>query len=233
MDEMLVLTAVFHPKTERRRELADLLQSFSIKARAEPGCVEYRVHTGDGDDELFLYEVWATRADFERHLQEPYMQTWKANHRELLTGDPEFGSFRFATSPSSFETATLKEKMDYHAPDGAEIRLLLSSERGGLCHCTLPPGQATAAKRHRGVEEIWYVLEGQGEVWRKDSTREEVVAALPGTCLTIPPGTIFQFRSLGDAPLRLVISTMPPWPGAHEAMPAPGRWPETEASQAP
>ncbi len=61
------------------------------------------------------------------------------------------------------------------APDGSEIRLLLETPRGGLSHCTLPPGAVSLAVRHRTIEEIWYFLGGAGEVWRRLGDREEVV----------------------------------------------------------
>jgi mannose-6-phosphate isomerase-like protein (cupin superfamily) len=36
--------------------------------------------------------------------------------------------------------------------------------------------------------------------------------------LTIPIGTHFQFRSIGDEPLAAIGVTMPPWPGEGEAV---------------
>ena len=77
---------------------------------------------------------------------------------------------------------------------------------------------------HRTVEEIWYVLSGRGEMWRRQETREEVVALEPAVCLTIPPGTHFQFRALGDGALRVLGITMPPWPGDDEALVVTGPW---------
>jgi mannose-6-phosphate isomerase-like protein (cupin superfamily) len=82
--------------------------------------------------------------------------------------------------------------------------------------------------RHRRVEEIWYITSGRGEVWRRQGEREETVEVAPGTCLTIPLGTAFQFRTSGPDPLVLVLVTMPPWPGADEAESVPdGRWSPT------
>ena len=81
---------------------------------------------------------------------------------------------------------------------------------------------------HRTVEEIWYVLAGRGEMWRRQGNRDRVVPLEPGVCLTIPLGTHFQFRSLGPAPLAAVAVTMPPWPGSDEAMPVAGHWTPTE-----
>ncbi len=47
----------------------------------------------------------------------------------------------------------------------------------------------------------------------------------PGVSLSIPVGVHFQFRATGERPLRLVIVTMPPWPGEDEAYRVAGRWP--------
>jgi mannose-6-phosphate isomerase-like protein (cupin superfamily) len=126
------------------------------------------------------------------------------------------------------KTARLSESYDCLAPDGSEIRFLSASERGSTVHCTLPPGKTSLAVAHHSVEEIWYFLEGRGQVWRKLGEKEEVVDASPGVSLTIPAGTHFQFRNSGDAPLRFVLTTMPPWPGDSEAYRVPGHWPVEE-----
>jgi mannose-6-phosphate isomerase-like protein (cupin superfamily) len=93
-----------------------------------------------------------------------------------------------------------------------------------MVHCTLPPGGVTQAVRHRTVEELWYCLEGAGEVWRKQRDQEEVTRFEPGVSLSITVGTHFQFRAVGGAPLRFVIVTMPPWPGEHEAEVVENYW---------
>ena len=46
-----------------------------------------------------------------------------------------------------------------------------------------------------------------------------------GVCLTIPPGTSFQFRNTGWEPLCFIITTMPPWPGPEEAVRVTDHWP--------
>lgn len=118
----------------------------------------------------------------------------------------------------------LKGEADYLAPDGSEIRLLPTMNGGGLCHCTLPAGKTSSPVAHRHVEEIWYILEGVGEVWRKNSEAEEIVSVSAGTSLTIPPSAAFQFRNTGSGPLCILIVTMPPWPGPQEAKKAVGPW---------
>lgn len=110
------------------------------------------------------------------------------------------------------------------APDGSEIRPLLGLRGGSFTHCTLPVGGVSLAVRHRTVEEIWYFVGGEGQVWRRQGDREETVDVSPGTCLTIPLGTSFQFRNTSGEPLRFVVATMPPWPGEGEVEWVEGRW---------
>jgi len=118
----------------------------------------------------------------------------------------------------------LSRTPDAIAPDGSEIRFVQATARGSVVHCTLPPGAVTVAVRHRTVEEIWFFLGGAGEVWRRNEAADTILAVGPGASLTIPNGSSFQFRTVGDAPLTFLIATMPPWPGDGEAVPVDGRW---------
>lgn len=72
------------------------------------------------------------------------------------------------------------------------------------------------------------MLAGRGEMWRRQGEREEIVALEPGVCLTIPIGTRFQFRAAPTQPVSAVAITVPPWPGADEAMPVDGPWPASD-----
>src|SRR5881398_3378518 len=58
----------------------------------------------------------------------------------------------------------------------------------GMAHFELGPGCTLKAVAHRTVEELWYVLHGRGEMWRKQGEREEVIPMEPGVCLSIPVG---------------------------------------------
>ena len=111
-----------------------------------------------------------------------------------------------------FGTRELPAEATVIAPDGSRVRELLSLPSGSAAHFELPPSAVSRAGRHRTVAEIWYVLAGRGEMWRRDGGREEVVSLEPGVCLTIPVGTSFQFRTIGDSPLSAFAVTMPPWP---------------------
>ena len=124
----------------------------------------------------------------------------------------------------NFETKRLPVDRDDLAPDGSDVRVLLGLGRGGLAHFELGHGQTSEAVAHRTVEEIWFVLGGRGEMWRKLGDHEEVVPMESGVCLTIPVGTHFQFRSFGWEPLAAIGVTMPPWPGKDEAFKVEGKW---------
>ena len=131
---------------------------------------------------------------------------------------------------TDFETKRLPLTPDVVAPDGSDVRVLARTERGSMAHFELAPGRASAAIRHRTVDEIWFVLSGRGEIWRKQGGREDIVALDPGVSVTIPVGTHFQFRASGDTALEAVGVTMPPWPGEAEAVPVPGKWKASESS---
>lgn len=113
---------------------------------------------------------------------------------------------------------------DVLAPDGSEVRILASTERGSMAHFTLPPGQVSVAVAHCSVEEIWYIIAGQGLMWRKSGDMESVTELNAGLSLTIPVGTEFQFRNNGEQALMAVAVTMPPWPGMDEAVFVDGKW---------
>jgi mannose-6-phosphate isomerase-like protein (cupin superfamily) len=123
------------------------------------------------------------------------------------------------------ETRPLPDTPTAIAPDGSEVRVLLTLPRGGMAHFRLLPGQVSRGVTHCTVEEIWYVTAGTGEMWRMKDGVEDTVALEPGTCLTVPLGTRFQFRATSDdRPLDIVGVTMPPWPGAGEAYRIEAPW---------
>ena len=125
---------------------------------------------------------------------------------------------------ATFATTTLSADPDAIAPDGSEVRLLCRVAGGSMAHVRLPPGACAKAVVHRTVEELWFVVAGEGEMWRRGEGREEIVALRPGVGLSIPVGTAFQFRAAAQSELAVVGVTMPPWPGDDEAVPAEGPW---------
>ena len=132
-----------------------------------------------------------------------------------------------ATATKAYETKMLGRTVDAVAPDGTAVRLLLSLAAGSMAHFELPAGAVSHAVTHRTVEEIWFVVGGRGSIWRSQDGRERIDPLAPGTSLTIPLGTAFQFRAEAGSPLAFVALTMPPWPGMGEALPASGPWAPT------
>ncbi|MEV7927903.1 MULTISPECIES: cupin domain-containing protein [unclassified Kitasatospora] len=130
-----------------------------------------------------------------------------------------------------FQTADVGDVQVVTAPDGAAVfPLLVLDGQGSLAVFELAPGQVSHAVSHATVQELWQVVEGAGELWRRQGGREETVRLVPGTAASIPLGTAFQFRADEDAdrPLRIAAVTMPPWPGTDtEARPEDGPWKAT------
>lgn len=96
---------------------------------------------------------------------------------------------------------------DVIAPDGLEIPLLIDDRpgatRGSLVDVTLPAGQASRPVWHRAVEEVWYVVEGQGQVWRcpvgAPAGSAHPLDVSPGDAVSIPAEWRFQFSSARQA----------------------------------
>lgn len=143
---------------------------------------------------------------------------------------------RPGVGPLSREIGGMQRPPDAIAPDGSEIRFVVPPsevlrercpppDRGArtasLVEVRLPAGERSRPVRHRTVEEIWYVLAGAGELWRRDPGGEERSDALePGRAAVIPTGWAFSFRASDGADLVFLCHTSPPWPGAEEAEPA-------------
>ena len=126
-----------------------------------------------------------------------------------------------------FATGLLQDRTVDAAPDGSDVRVLLALGAGGMSHFRLAPGRVARAITHRTVEEIWFVISGRGQMWRRQGGREETIPLEPGLCLTIPLGTHFQFRASASEAVSFIGVTMPPWPGDAEAVEVAGPWPSS------
>jgi mannose-6-phosphate isomerase-like protein (cupin superfamily) len=126
--------------------------------------------------------------------------------------------------PIAWETRQINTAPRVPAPDGSDVRILCGVARGSSALFILPPGAVARAIVHRTVDEVWFVVAGQGRLWRRCGEDEEIVDLGPGVSLTIPVGTQFQFRNDGAVPLEIFGVTMPPWPGADEAERVAGTW---------
>ena len=109
------------------------------------------------------------------------------------------------------EVRSLAEAEAFTTADGSTSRELLglptsSARNQSLAEATLAPGQETQRHYHAEAEEIYFVVEGEGDL-EIDGERRRVA---PGDAALIPPGAWHQIRA-GDGPLRFLCCCAPPY----------------------
>ena len=91
--------------------------------------------------------------------------------------------------------------------DGSTIRELHHTAQQSLAEATLEPGQATQLHHHREAEEIYFVVEGEGEM-ELDGARATVG---PGDAILIPPGAWHTLENDGTSELTVLCMCSPPY----------------------
>jgi mannose-6-phosphate isomerase-like protein (cupin superfamily) len=91
--------------------------------------------------------------------------------------------------------------------DGSTIRELMRAENQTLAEATLAPGQRTERHYHGESEELYYLLEGEGEM-EVDGEHSPVGA---GDAVLIPAGAWHQIMATGRAELRFLCCCAPPY----------------------
>lgn len=76
------------PKPGHGAQLGRLLLDLVEPSREHQGNLEYHLHEQD-DGRFFLYEVWRTQEDLDRHNATPLLQTFFEQLPEHLDGTPE------------------------------------------------------------------------------------------------------------------------------------------------
>ena len=115
-------------------------------------------------------------------------------------------------SVSAMEIRSLAEAEPFTTADGSTIRSLLDLgtapvRNQSLAEATLPPRGATERHYHRESEEIYYVVEGAGEI-ELDGERAPVAT---GDAILIPPGSWHTIRADAGIPLRFLCACAPPY----------------------
>jgi mannose-6-phosphate isomerase-like protein (cupin superfamily) len=95
--------------------------------------------------------------------------------------------------------------------DGSTIRVLLDARDGGtanqsLAEAELAPGQATKRHYHARAEEIYVVLEGEGEM----EVEGEHGPIVPGDTVLIPAGARHELTA-GPRGVRFLCCCAPPY----------------------
>ena len=98
----------------------------------------------------------------------------------------------------------------FKTKDGSEIRELLAHrnsciQKQSLAEARLEPGGTTAAHFHRTTEEIYYILEGEGEMRIGNDSR----SVGPGDAIAIPPGMAHTIQNTGAVTLRFLCCCAP------------------------
>jgi mannose-6-phosphate isomerase-like protein (cupin superfamily) len=89
--------------------------------------------------------------------------------------------------------------------DGSIIRELARLARHTLAEIRHPPGTASREHFHTHAEEVYFVLDGQGQV-RIDG---ETQAIGPGDVVEIIPGQRHKLWQRGDSDLVLLVTCVP------------------------
>jgi mannose-6-phosphate isomerase-like protein (cupin superfamily) len=94
--------------------------------------------------------------------------------------------------------------------DGSEIRELLAHRNScirkqSLAEARIEPGKRTAPHYHPLTEEIYYIVEGAGQMTIGDQSRE----VKPGDAIAIPPGAIHTILNTGTSTLKLLCCCAP------------------------
>ncbi len=183
------------------------------------------------DDAIILHESWDELRQSGYAMPALELSAYEANALRLE-------SIRRLEAQRGLSLVDLKdenimprsEEPEYSAPSGVELRRLVQGDQGGFAECRLPAGTIAIAVRHRTVEELWYIVEGEGEMWRLHGDSERVDPLKVGDSIRIPVDTTYQVRACASHNLRAIMVTMPPWEGQIEAVKVEGKWEPTIAA---
>lgn len=79
----LLVFATIKPKAEHLSSARDAILRIIPATRAEPGCLQFVLHEGNGS--LYLYEEWSNEAALTLHHGQPYTAEVFENYKAWLT----------------------------------------------------------------------------------------------------------------------------------------------------
>jgi mannose-6-phosphate isomerase-like protein (cupin superfamily) len=99
-----------------------------------------------------------------------------------------------------------RDALPFTTKDGSTIREYVHTDVQSLAEAWLEPDQVTRRHFHRRSEEIYLIVDGNGELEVEGETRS--VAA--GDAILIPPGSWHELRADSDG-VRLLCCCAPPY----------------------
>jgi mannose-6-phosphate isomerase-like protein (cupin superfamily) len=113
---------------------------------------------------------------------------------------------------SPIQVIHLEEQPWNTAPDGAVAREIASptnsrAARLSIADIVIAPGVVVTPHYHRVIEEIYYVVAGEGIMMLNGETQTVRV----GDAIVILPGEKHSIRNATDKELRLIVTCNPPW----------------------
>lgn len=95
MSEPLTILARITPKPEHFDAARRAVLGIIPATRAEPGCRVFTLHAGrEGDERLYLYEVWEDEAALAAHHAAPYTRAVFESYRAWLAEPVEITKLR-------------------------------------------------------------------------------------------------------------------------------------------
>ena len=110
----------------------------------------------------------------------------------------------------SLDVRNINDVESFTTKDGSEIRELLAHRNScirkqSLAEARLPIGGSTTPHHHPKTEEIYYILEGTGQMQIGDETQDVGV----GDAIAIPPGMIHTIKNTGECVLKFLCCCAP------------------------
>lgn len=134
-------------------------------------------------------------------------------------------SFSIAYANNQPQFVNVSKHHDYLAPDGSQTRLLAKNSSGSMAEFTLPPKTTSQAIHQREVQELWFFIHGEGQVWVKYHNVSKIYNVHKNSSISLPKDITFQFRNTSNSePLVFIDVTMPPWPGSQVTAKVKGIW---------
>lgn len=86
----LIKVAFFNARPGQNDALSQRLLTLVGPTRHEPDCVRYDIYqSSDSAEGWFVYEDWRSPADFDGHMQMPYVQDFMNQLHALCSEAPE------------------------------------------------------------------------------------------------------------------------------------------------